>query len=78
MSGSPTGLRAERVKRRQAPERGRLRRERVTTVVEHDRETWALYLLARDFYGMPVGDGLESRRVLANTWMRVRRRPRAD
>jgi hypothetical protein len=57
MSGSPTGLRAEGVKRRQAPERGRLRREneqRVTTVVEHDRETWALYLLGRDFYGTPV------------------------
>ena len=62
MPANPTRIRAERAQRRQAPARERPQGETARSVtVDHDRETRALYLLERDFYGFPLDGDVRAR-----------------
>jgi hypothetical protein len=65
MARSAIRHRAERTKRRQRVERSRWRehdrRNHLTVTGERGGDAWALYLLDRDFYGLPLDAHIRTR-----------------
>ena len=65
MARSAIGPRAERSKRRQRGERSRWRehdrRNGLNVSGERDGDAWALYLLDRDFHGLPLDAHIRTR-----------------